>query len=84
MPDMGPPPGLRQGAGGEVGRSAGSDTGVDHEFDNGLVGLPHAVGGQLADVADGVLHAFDQNAVSAVELAAVHLHLHSQQACLHR
>lgn len=48
------------------------------------VGLPHAFAGQGAHVADGVLDALDDNAVAAVELAVVLLHLPAQQARLHR
>ena len=48
---------------GQAGRSAQP---AGHQPDDGAVGFPHSFAGQRSDVADGVLHPFDDDAVPAV------------------
>ena len=57
---------------------------ADHHLDDLLIRLGHAHTSQPADVFDGVFYALDDDAVTAVELRPLHLHLHAQQAGLDR
>ena len=52
-------------------------------MDDFLVGLTHTHTGKSAHIGDGVFHAFGNNAVTAIELFVLHLHLHTQQPGLH-
>ena len=66
---------------GRAGRSAQP---AGHQPDDGAVGFPHSFAGQRSDVADGVLHPFDDDAVPAVKFALMLLHLPAQQTGLDR
>ena len=52
----------------------------NHHVDDFLVGFFHADAAEAADVADRVLDAFEDEAVTAVELLAVSVHLKSHDA----
>ena len=55
-----------------------------HHIDDYPVGFFHTVAGEVADIADRVFHAFEDDALTAVELAVMVLHLHSEKTCFNR
>ena len=56
---------------------------LGHHFDDLFIRLLHALAAQTAEALDGVLHALFHQAVAAVELLALAVHLMSEEACLH-
>ena len=54
----------------------------DHYVDYLLVCAGHAFAGEAAYVDDGVFDALGDDAVAAVELGAVHVHVHADEACV--
>lgn len=59
---------------------APSITRAGHDGKDGAVGLAHAFAGEDADVADGVVDPLGHDALAALELAAVLVHLVAQDA----
>ena len=54
-----------------------------HDVDDLLIGLAHADAGEPANIVDGVFHTLDHDAVAAVELLSLHLHMHTQKTRFH-
>ena len=65
---------------------AGSATGVlaDHELEDDVVSLLHALGGHGADGGNGLFHVFHHQALAGPECIAIHRHLVPQDGGVHR
>ena len=56
----------------------------NHNIDDLLVGLGHAVFGQAAHIFNGILHTLGDDAVAAVELLMLPVHIPAQDTGIHR
>ena len=48
-----------------------------------MIRLPHTDPPKAAEIIDGILNAFDHQAIAAIELLAILVHLKTKNTCLH-